>query len=333
MQSVGIIGVGYWGPNYARILSSLSNVEFRWCCDLNETALSKMQTLYPKTKTTTKMSDLLTDDTLDAVIVVTPAQTHADIVKKFLESGKHVLVEKPLTTSTSHAKKLIEISKKKRKILMVDHTFVFNSAVSHLQKIIKSGELGKILYGYGEYNALGPIRKDVSAMWDLPHFLYVANFLFESTPTHVSANGRSFYQKGMEDVVFITLEYPDKSIFNLSCSWIDPVKIRKFTLVGNKKMAVFDDMVHEGKLTIFDKGVEVSKDPNFANLGLILRNGDVTIPFVPQKEPLTQVVLTFLEACTKGKLDISTAKDGLSLVQILEAAQKSLDSNGKKIKL
>lgn len=332
MKSIGIVGVGYWGPNYARILSAIDTVHFSWCADLNAQALAKMQKSYPDVKVTTSVSDLLADTSLDAVIIVTPAQTHFDLVKQFLKAGKDVLVEKPITTNTKDGAALIALAKKHKRILMVDHTFVFNRSVQALKTAIDDGHLGKLLYAHGQYNALGPIRYDVSAMWDLPHLIYVAQYLFGSQAKRVSAVGKSYYQKDKEDVVFLTMEFPKNILFNLSCSWIDPVKVRKLTLVGDKKMAAFDDMVSE-KLTFFDKGVQTQTDPNFAKLQLVVRNGDVTTPYIPPNEPLKDAVLCFLSALESRKLEHSTAVDGVNLVRVLEAAQESLSQSGASIEI
>lgn len=333
MTTIGIVGVGYFGPNYARILSSHPKVKFAWCCDLNEEALRKMKRLYPDVQTTTKISDLVADETLDAVIIVTPAQTHSQMIEVFLNAGKDVLVEKPLTTASKDAVRLCKLAKKNKRILMVDHTFVFNAAIARLQSMVAKGELGDIRYLHGQYNALGPIRRDVSAMWDLPHFFYTFDFILGKTPKAVTAIGRSYLQKDMEDIVFVTLEYPGNIIANISCSWIDPVKIRKFVVVGSKKMASFNDMQPEGKLSIFDKGVDVVGDPNFANLQLVVRHGDVLIPNIQLNEPLGKCVDEFVVSIQKRSQPSIKAEDGLQLVRTLEAAQKSITQNGKRIEI
>ena len=322
-----IIGVGYWGPNYARILSELDGAELLWCCDTNKAALIKMQRLYPRIKTTTKVSDTLADGMVDCVVVVTPAQAHYKIVKEALNASKNVLVEKPLTFSVAEAKDLVNLSKKKKKILAVDHTFKFNSGIRKLKELIDKGELGKIYYMYGLYNALGPIRKDVSAMWDLsPHFIYTANYLLDSKPISVLARGRDLLIKGMDDVVFLTFEYENGVLFNLHSSWLDPLKVRQLVIIGSKKMAVFDDVSADSKLQIYDKSVTVDSDPNFAKLNVILRVGDMIVPKLESKEPLREVVLDFIRSIKEGKNPFSSAEEGLETVMILAAAQKSLKS-------
>lgn len=329
--NLGIIGLGYWGPNYARVINQLENSTLSWCCDINKLALSKFSKLYPQVKVTDNIEDLLKDQSLNAVIIVTPAQNHYELTKKFLLSNKDVLVEKPLTDSLADAQSLVKLAKNKNRILMVDHTFEFNSAIKKLKQLINDGELGKIYYIYGNYNALGPIRRDVSAMWDLPHFIYVVNFLLDKNPMWVSATGKDYLQKGMEDVVFLNFEYPDDILLNLNCSWIDPVKVRKLVIVGEKKMAVFDDMQQEDKLIIFDKGVQLNQDPNFANLQIVVRTGDTVIPKIERTEPLKEVVLNFIQAINSRSIKISDAQDGLNLIKALSAAQESLQKMGKRI--
>ncbi len=329
--NLGIVGLGYWGPNYARILNELDNVNLAWCCDINKVALSKFAKLYPQTKISDSVENLIKDPSLDAVIIVIPAQDHFETARSFLLNGKDILLEKPLTDNLASAQKLVKIAKDKKRILMIDHTFEFNSAIKKLKELIEQQELGQIYYIYGNYNALGPIRRDVSAMWDLPHFIYVVNFLLDKNPLWVSASGKYYLQKGMEDVVFLTFEYPNDIIFNLNCSWIDPVKVRRLVVVGERKMAVFDDMEPEEKIKIYDKGVDISNDPNFANLQLIVREGDTVVPKLKLKEPLKEVVLSFLERIQSRKDDMSDGIDGLNLVKALHYGQKSLENNGKRI--
>lgn len=327
-----LIGVGYWGPNYARILSELDEAQLLWCCDKNNKALKKMQKLYPTIKITRKLKDVLNDMAVDCIIVVTPAQTHYQIVRRALQIGKHVLVEKPLTTDTESAKGLVSLAKEKHKILAVDHTFKFNSGINKLKKLIDAGELGKIYYMYGLYNALGPIRKDVSAMWDLsPHFIYTANYLLNSRPMSVLARGRDLLIKGRDDVVFLTFEYKNGVLFNLHSSWLDPLKVRQLVVIGSKKMAVFDDVSQDAKLQIYDKSAVLDGDPNFAKLNVILRVGDMIVPKLDNKEPLREVVLNFIESVNKGKKPFSSAEEGLETVMILSAAQESLKSKKEVI--
>lgn len=327
MLNFGLVGVGYWGPNYARILSELDSAQLVWCCDTNVEVLKRIQRLYPTIKITRKLQDILEDTGVDCIIVVTPAQTHYQIVKKSLQAGKHVLVEKPLTINIKDAKELVRLSKEKKKVLAVDHTFKFNSGIKKLKEIMDKGELGKVYYMYGLYNALGPIRKDVSAMWDLsPHFIYTANFLLNAKPVSVLARGRDLLIKGMDDVVFLTFEYDNGVLFNLHSSWLDPLKVRQLVIIGSKKMAVFDDVSVDAKLQIYDKSATVDSDPNFAKLNVILRVGDMIVPKLENREPLKEVVLDFIKSIEGNRQPFSSAEEGLETVIALVAAQKSLKS-------
>lgn len=327
-----LVGVGYWGPNYARILSELDSAKFLWCCDKNKDALLRMQRLYPTIKITKRVSDILKDKSVDCVIVVTPAQTHYQIVKSALDEGKHVLVEKPLTTTVDHARELVNYSKRKKKVLAVDHTFKFNPGIKKLKELMDKGNLGKIYYMYGLYNALGPIRKDVSAMWDLsPHFIYTANYLLHSKPISVLGRGRDLLIAGMDDVVFLTFEYENGVLFNLYSSWLDPLKVRQLVVIGSKKMAVFDDVSSDSKLKIYDKSAKVDKDPNFAKLNVILKVGDMVVPKLEDKEPLKEVVLDFVKSIREGKTPFTPSEEGLDTVVALVAAQQSLENHGEKI--
>lgn len=327
-----LIGVGYWGPNYARILSDLDDVDFLYCCDTNQVALQKMKRLYPQIKITKYLKKIIDDPRIDCVIVVTPAQTHYSITEKLLNSNKHVLVEKPLTTKVKEAEKLVALAKKRNRLVAIDHTFKFNAGIRKLKDLIEKGELGKIYYMYGLYNALGPIRKDVSAMWDLsPHFIYTANFLLDSTPLSVLARGKDVLIKGMDDVVFLTFEYKNGVLFNLHSSWLDPLKVRQLVVIGSKKMAVFDDVSVDGKLRIYDKSAVVDGDPNFAKLNIILRVGDVVIPKLDNIEPLKEIVLDFVKSVRENKKPFVSCEEGLETVEALVAAQKSLDKQGKLI--
>lgn len=328
-----IVGVGYWGPNYARLLNEIDGVNLLWCCDTDENALAKMKRRFPQTKTTTKLKELLDDPALDCVVVVTPAQTHYKIAKACLEHGKHTLVEKPLTLRSKDSADLKMLAKKNKLTLSVDHIFKFNSGLQKLRDLIKSEHLGEVYYVYGLYNALGPIRKEVSAMWDLAHhFIYATNFILGLKPKSVSAFGRGFLQKSIEDVVFLNLEYPNKILLNLHTSWLDPVKVRQLVVVGSKRMVILDDVSTEGKVKIYDKSALVNKDPNFANLQIVLREGDILIPKIENKEPLKENVIDFVESIHLNRRPQADGEEGEEVVKILEAAQRSLKS-GKRMKI
>lgn len=329
-----IIGVGYWGPNYARILHEIDDVRLTYCCDMDRKALGIMKRRYPSVIVTTSVSAILKNPAVDCVIVVTPAQTHFEIVSAALQKKKDVLVEKPLAITPEEAHQLMDISSELKRVLAVDHTFKLNAGIIKLRDLIRAGTLGTIYYMYGLYNALGPIRRDVSAMWDIsPHFIYTSNFLLDSLPLTVSAVGRSFLQKNREDVVFMNMEYANGVLVNLHSSWLDPVKVRQLVVVGSKKMIVFDDLSAEGKLKIYNKSAKVDGDPNFADLRIILRSGDVTIPKLEEKEPLKEVVLDFISSVRHRKQPITPAREGYDVVKILSALQHSLDNNNQTVQI
>lgn len=329
-----IVGIGYWGPNYARIINNNIESELVWCCDTNLESLLRMKALYPFIKITQNLQDILDDVSVDCVAIVTPPQTHYLIAKQCLEAGKHLLVEKPFTMTSVESSNLINIAKMKKRCIGIDHTFIYNPALELLKRNIDSGSLGKIYYIYGMYNALGPIRKDVSAMWDLsPHFIYSVNYLLGVLPMSVSANGGDYLRDGSEDVVFLNFRYPDNVIFNLHSSWLDPLKVRQLIVVGSKKMAIFDDVSPDSKLRIFNKSASVQNDPDFADLRVILRVGDVVIPKIKDKEPLNELISDFIKSVLRKRHLKIQPKDGYEVVRILEVAQRSLVKSGKMINI
>jgi predicted dehydrogenase len=335
MINIGIIGVGYWGPNYARLCFEMGDVNLSWCADLDENALKKIQQRYPSVKTTKNYKEILNDPKLDAVVIVTPAQTHFTIAKDALLANKHVLLEKPITSKLSEAKELGKVVSKSKKILMVDHIFKFNPTVTKLKELINNDELGNIYYIAASYTALGPIRKDVDAMWDLaPHWIYVINHLLNEKPVTIQANGKDYLKEKMNDVVFLHLEYPRKVLVNIHVSWLFPQKVRNIAIVGDKKMAVMDDVSSDTKLALFDKGAKYnSNDPNFANLQVIFREGDIVIPKLEKKEPLKEVLKHFCECITNDKNPFTGVKEGIDVIEILEAADRSLQKKGEVVTL
>lgn len=330
--SVAVVGLGHWGPNLARVVHENPNSLLSWCCDLDENRLKKIKAVYPYIKTTCSLSDVLRDKTVNALIIAVPASSHYDIVKAALKARKDVLVEKPLTTSQKEALDLIAFAKRRKRILMVDHTFVFNPGIQKIKKLIKAHTLGKIHYGYGDYTALGPIRDDVSAVWDLAtHFLYTICYLLDSQPISISASGRAFLTKEITDVAFLNLEFADGTLFNLRVSWADPVKTRTMVLVGNKKMVKFDDGQADGKVIIYDRGIKEDENQSFLKHFFTFRYGDIVFPHIPTNEPLAEVFQCFLKAIKTRKLKPLSYADFVNLVTILEAAQYSLSRNHKVI--
>ena len=328
MINSGIIGLGYWGPNYVRIFNELSQSKISYCCDIDDTKFEHIKHANPLIETTNNYKDLLFSSDVDAVIVSTPASTHYKIVKDCLESGKDVLVEKPIALNSKDAEELVKLAKKKKRSLMVGHTFVYHPVVQKLKEYVYNGDLGDIYYLHFSRTGLGPIRKDVNAMWDLaPHDISMLLYLLEDMPIEVSAKGQSYLQEGVEDVVFMTLRFPKNILASIHVSWLDPYKIRRVTVVGSKRMAVFDDVNKLETLKIFDKGIDRYGEKSYADYGefqLSIRDGDVHIPKIEMSEPLKNQCKHFLECIQERKKPLTNGEEGLKVVKILEDAQESL---------
>lgn len=309
MLTVAQIGCGYWGPNLLRNFSALPGVRVKYVAEPSEARRRYVETRYPATRTVTSPADIYGDPEVNAVVVATPAHTHFPLALQALQSGRHVFVEKPLAMSVSEVDTLAALAAKQRLTLMVGHTFLYNPAVLFLKQFIDSGELGRIYYLYAQRLNLGVVRTDVNALWNLaPHDVSIFNFLLGATPTAVVAHGTDYLQKGIEDVVFAHLEYPGQVRASLHVSWLDPNKVRKVTLVGSRKMVVYDD-VAEDKLVVYDKGIDspvppgadLPFDQTAAGMKLVYRSGDLHVPQLPAIEPLCEEARAFVEAIASGR--------------------------------
>ncbi|MCX5681723.1 MAG: Gfo/Idh/MocA family oxidoreductase, partial [Candidatus Omnitrophica bacterium] len=247
MVSVGVIGCGHWGPNHIRIFSQILGVKVCACSDLDEKRLSSIKTAYPEIHITKDYKEIFSNPEIDAVCIATPTATHFDLAKKGLESGKHILCEKPLSLKANECLELKRLADKKGKILAVGHIFLFNEGIRQLKDYVQSGELGNIYYAHSERTNLGPFRYDVNALWDLaPHDLSIFNYLFNAVPVSVSARGQKSLKTNLEDLAFATLEYPRDILVNVHVSWLDPRKVRQITIIGDQKMVVWDDLDNLG---------------------------------------------------------------------------------------
>ncbi len=256
MVGFGLVGVGYWGPNLARNLNNTENAHLAWICDSNEKAVARIASGYPKTQTTGSLDEMLAAADLDAVVIATPARSHFELARQCLKAGKHALVEKPLAMSTAECDELIDIAGSQGLKLMVGHTFLYSPPVLRLKELVDAGEIGDVYYAYSTRANLGQIRKDVNAMWNLaPHDVSIFLYLFGAPPISVSAKGITRIQPGIEDVVFMYLDFPGGITAHVHVSWLDPGKVRKLTLVGSKKMVIYDDVSADAKMQILDKGV------------------------------------------------------------------------------
>ncbi len=335
---VGIIGLGYWGPNLLRNFSELENSEVVSVCEINQERLKSIskQKRFKGIKTTSKLEEVLNDTNIDAVVIATPTKTHYDLALKSLQHNKHVLVEKPLTYSPEHSLELMKVAESKDLTLMVGHTFIFNSAVKKIKEEIESGNLGEVLYLHGTRTGLGPIRQDVGVIWDLaPHDISIFNYLLGELPKSVYSQGRIFVQKdkNVEDIAFLTFDYPNNVIAGVKASWLDPIKVRNLTVVGTKKMIVFDDTNTISKLVIYDKGANYQpKTGEFGDFQLSLRDGDIIIPKIKNNEPLQEECAHFLHCIETGEKPLTNGRNGYEVVAALSAAQESL-KEGHKVEI
>lgn len=335
MVTVGIIGVGYWGPNLVRVVSQSQQSTLKWCSDLNDDNLKKISKLYPSIKCTKDYHDMLADKEVDAIIISTPAFTHYKIAMDCLSNNKNVLIEKPMTYNSKECEDLIKVSKDKDKVLMVGHTFEYDPCINKLKEYVNDGLLGDIYYLYSTRVNLGVIRDDVNSMWNLaPHDVSILLYLLNKKPISVSARGHSYLKENNEDVVFIIVEFEGNIFAQIHVSWLDPTKVRRLTIVGNKKMVVFDDMDNEAKIKIYDKGVtKLSSKDGYGEYLFKLRAGDIHIPKIELSEPLKNEFLHFEDCIINHKVPRSDGEKGMQVVKILEAAQKSLDNRGEIISL
>ena len=337
MVKVGIIGCGHWGPNHVRVFSQQPNSRTVMCADISDERLKSIQRLFPDVATTTDYKKILQNTEVDAVCVATPTNTHFDITKEALQASKHVLCEKPLALTPQECQELNTLAIKHKRILMVGHIFVFNQGIMLLKQYIQSGELGRVYYAHSERTNLGPFRYDVNALWDLaPHDISIFNYLFESSPSSVSARGQKYLGTSLEDVAFATLEYPKDILVNIHVSWLDPKKVRQITIVGDKKMAVWDDLDNLGPLRLYDKHVERTATfyENYGEFQLLSKEGSIMIPNVGIVEPLRNQAQHFID-CIEGRRQVSVAdaQKGLDVVKTLCAIQESIDQQGKLISI
>lgn len=328
MLRIGIVGIGHWGPNYARIFSGqIPGATLAACVDRAQPRLEAIRALYPNVDLLTDHRVMIEKKLVDAVAVCTTATTHREIVDDCLNAGLDVLVEKPIAASSSDASAMIATAEKTKRILMVGHTFLFNPAVQAIKRYIDAGQLGRILYFHFQRTGLGPIRQDVNALWDLaPHDLTMLSYWLGSEPTEVVARGQSYLKRGTDDVVFLTLRYPHDVLASVHVSWLDPVKVRKATIVGDRKMAVFDDVSASEKLRVYDRGASYQPaGGDFGSFVAAVRDGDILIPSLENKEPLREQLAHFVKCVVERKQPLASGAEGLAVVRVLEAAQADLD--------
>lgn len=332
MLKVAIIGYGYWGPNLVRNFHATPDCAVSWVLDLDPRQLEKVRRQYPGVQTTSVYQDILKDPATHAVIIATPVHTHFDLAKQALESGKHVLLEKPMCASKAEASDLIALSQKLGKVLMVDHTYLYTPSVKLLRQYVDEGKLGHLRYLDSTRINLGLFQTDVNVLWDLaPHDISICRHLFQERPLGVQAVGVSHTDNRLENIAYLTLFYPDNKIAHFNCSWVSPVKIRQMLVGGDEKMIVFNDLEATEKIRIYDKGYTILPESDRHRLLVDYRTGDITIPKIPQYEALSQMALDFRDAVLQGTQPLSDYLSGLEVVEILEAADQSLKGRGKEI--
>ncbi|MBI3079212.1 MAG: Gfo/Idh/MocA family oxidoreductase [Deltaproteobacteria bacterium] len=333
MVRVGCIGLGYWGKNLVRNFVGLPGCSLAYCCDLDASVLEKVATAYPSVRATVEAGEVFTAPEVDAVVIATPPPTHAELVARALGAGKHVFVEKPLALTGAEAERLVALAAERGRKLMVGHLLKYHPAVQRIRELILGGELGRLYYIYSQRVNLGQVRNEENALWSLgPHDVSVILYLLDADPERVSAWGRAYLQEGVEDVVFLNLLFSDGRMANVQLSWLDPHKIRRMTVVGTRKMVVFDDMEGMEKIKVYDKGVDYTEDPGYPG-GLTLRFGDIYIPRVDATEPLRLECEHFLQCVEQDRIPFTDGQDGLRVVRVLEAAQKSIAGGGGPIPL
>ena len=328
MIGIAVVGAGAWGKNHIRVFSELPGVRLTYICDSDPAKLDPLRKNYPQTQMVASLGPILSDGDIQGVVIASSAISHHALAKEALTADKDVLVEKPMALTIKDAEEILAIAESRKRVLMVGHLLLYHPVVDRLKEMIVSGELGKVHYLYTQRVNLGIIRKDENALLSFaPHDLSVILYLLGEDPTAVSAHGESYIQSGIEDVVFLSLRFADGKMANIHLSWLDPHKLRRITIVGSKKMAVFDDMEVSEKLKIYDKGV---RSPSYDTYGeyLTLRFGDITIPNVKMVEPLRAEAEHFVGCIESRRGPKTGGRDGLRVVRILTAAQQSLKDKG-----
>lgn len=330
-MQICVVGVGYWGPNLVRNFLRQRSVEQVFVCDLDTDKLNNIQNIFPMLKIETDYANILQNDDIDAVAIATPVSSHYILAKQALESGKHVLLEKPMTSSSAEAKELISTAREKNLTLMVDHTFIYTSAVEKMKELVDDGVIGDVIYFDSTRINLGLFQHDLNVVWDLaPHDLSIMLHLMKERAIAVQATGIDHLQNGLEDIAYITLFFEENTIAHFHLSWVSPVKVRKTIVGGSKKMIVYDDMEPDEKVKVYEKGINITTKEDIDQASVQYRIGDVNIPVLENKEALYSEMSHFVECIQTGAEPRTTGESGLWVVKVLEAAEKSI-KDGQKV--
>ena len=333
MLRVGVIGYGYWGPNIVRNLHGQKQVQAAMVCDKSAAALARVRRAYPGIETVSDPMDVLRSPEIDAVAVITPVWTHYELAKLALENGKHVFIEKPFTSSAAQAEELINLAARKKLTIMVDHTFLFTGAVRKIRELTDSGALGDLYYYDSLRVNLGLFQHDVSVIWDLaPHDLSIMDHVIQAEPEAIVATGEK-HLNGVEDVAFMTIYFPRNVIAHINVNWLSPVKIRTTLIGGQKKMVVWNDLVADEKVRVYDKGVQITSGEGIRDLLVSYRTGDMWAPQLEQMEALHAEMSYFADCVLNSKTPFNDGHAGLRIVQMLEAAEESIQRKGELVRL
>lgn len=333
--NIGVVGCGYWGPNLIRNFHFLNDCTMKLMCDLDESRLDHLRRLYPEVEGETQYSHLLNGSGIDAVVIATSVRYHYEMAKASLEAGKHTFVEKPMASSTEQCEELIALAEKNGLVLMVGHTFLYSAPVLMIKKILENGDIGDIRYISSRRLNLGLFQKDINVAWDLaPHDISIILYIMEEFPIRVNCQGNANITPGVEDITNMSLTFRHKRFATVQSSWLDPRKVREMTIVGSRRMIVYNDVEPLEKIKIYD--IRVESPPHydtFAEFHYSYHYGDRYLPYIKQEEPLKMECQHFLDCIRDGKMPRSNGRQGAELVRILEAATESLHQNGASIQL
>lgn len=333
--NIGVVGCGYWGPNLIRNFRALQDCRMRVICDQDINRLKQLKTLYPEVQTETDFDKTISDKHLDAIVIATPVRFHYKMAKAALEAGKHVFIEKPMASSSTECEELNAIAQSKGLTLMIGHTFLYSAPVRKIKDIVKSGDIGQIQYISSRRLNLGLYQKDINVAWDLaPHDISIILYIMEHSPLSVNCRGNCHVTPGIEDVTNMALTFPNNQLATIHNSWLDPRKVREMTIVGTRRMIVYDDVEPLEKIKIYDARVDRPPHYNtFAEFTYSYHYGDIYVPYVKQEEPLKVECQHFIDCIVTGATPISNGHHGLELVKILEASSQSLKNQGAAVHL
>jgi predicted dehydrogenase len=335
-MKLALLGFGYWGPNYARVLHDLPGVELKVVCDRSADRLAQLRSRYPAVEAVSSLTDVLSRPDIEAVVVATPASTHSDIVRAILESGRHVLVEKPMALDGATCDSLADLADSVKCVLMVGYTFLYNAGIRKMKECMAPDAFGHPYYLHATRTNLGPIRQDVSAMWDLaPHDVAIFNYLLGEQPLWASAIGARVLKNDREDIAFATLGYKNDVVGNIHVSWADPNKVREVVAVGSRRRVVFNDLSDAERVRVFERGVAVGEGiaESFGEFKLLMRDGDIISPKVEPSEPLKAQCSAFVDAVSSGATPLASARFGAGVVRALAAIEKSMRSRGAAVEV